>query len=816
MTWDDQIDLLARLSDSSAENIESLLKLLHPPSDLSRLRLVLRNLNETLSASQSLTQISDTLVFFDAMLVSRLVLTLYNVVENSVPMEWMDESPHQHGLINLHPEWACLILSPSHPFFKNLIYRQHLSVVLHCAATQRQRHVQLGSEIASACRNLRQIASNRKLSGLFELSADLCLNDYLSLLYEDDQSVIAGLAGIELLVRKILEGHGKSRSSGGGHQRIRQSRFEKISIDPEDSDSLGPGIVTLLLNRDESEEKEQQAKISGLHPNENKRLSGVSVRFSQKSSTAGFTAVDHVRRHRASIQHIASGNQRLPFRYAQLSAVELAVAAVGAAEAYKQAPNSPHSADSLAGLLLSLVIWLGRPVEKILTIRLYQSQTLLPKNRRDMLAYLMEEKAFAISIPSPTWKTHLNEPARKLLYDIGQAQPVRLDDVIIVTCPVKLHAQFARCQINRDSQKGRNFINVFPAISRNAVTASFSKMISMLNRANQTRLTPMRLSQLLFDEVSAISTDWTDAYLVTGQSFTTTEVSAHYYSADGKYLQKLYHQAVLSMRNRCYKILGIDAQKYFDFEQKVENEGDFGGRLNIKPDLIKILVSHLKHGIRESKRQSQGEVLWREIHNSLVAYIAFWILFSTGYRAVNDLIFRLREVDWDTGFLVVSDKDDETYSNTRIVWLLPQLRDQIKRYVVHLQIMQVKVSHHGQLRAHINEILDSPEPNVPLLFFVNELGHAIKLTPHNLREHVPEFTLPMNIGRHYLRSTLRSHGCAAEYVNAFLGHWQQGQEPFGRFSSITPFELFNELAPKLELLRKEGGWTAQDGLAHGF
>ncbi|MCD8512485.1 MAG: hypothetical protein LRY63_03070 [Nitrincola sp.] len=46
-----------------------------------------------------------------------------------------------------------------------------------------------------------------------------------------------------------------------------------------------------------------------------------------------------------------------------------------------------------------------------------------------------------------------------------------------------------------------------------------------------------------------------------------------------------------------------------------------------------------------------------------------------------------------------------------------------------------------------------------------------------------------------------------------MGHWQQGQEPFGRFSSLSPEELFNSLIPVLDEIRKETGWSTQSGLA---
>ncbi|APX91771.1 hypothetical protein BWR19_01785 [Halomonas sp. 1513] len=329
------------------------------------------------------------------------------------------------------------------------------------------------------------------------------------------------------------------------------------------------------------------------------------------------------------------------------------------------------------------------------------------------------------------------------------------------------------------------------------------------------RLTPLRISQALFDEVVRCSSDWVDAYLLTGHQFTITEVAAHYYSVPAGYLVNLYHEAVLSLRNDIYQHLNVDERNYYNFNQLINNDGDHGSKLNIKPMLLVRLVRHLKHDLRSSSRLPLDEETWREVHNSLVAYIAFWLLFATGFRAVNDLVFRWREIDFDTGFLVISDKDDESMSQARVVWLLPELREQIRYYASHLAVLQSRVFYRESLHDQIEEVLSEPHSNVPLMFFISESWQMVKLSPENLRRQVPIFTLPINSSRHYLRSALRSEGIRAEVVNAFMGHAQQGQEPFGASSTLTPVEMFRELAPTLSKMRQEAGWTAQLGLADG-
>src|SRR5690606_12180239 len=126
-----------------------------------------------------------------------------------------------------------------------------------------------------------------------------------------------------------------------------------------------------------------------------------------------------------------------------------------------------------------------------------------------------------------------------------------------------------------------------------------------------------------------------------------------------------------------------------DFAQGVPNVGEHGSVLNVKPQFVVELVKHFKHELRSALRNSRGVA---EVHNALVVYIAFWILFATGYRAVNDLIFTIDELDWETGFLVISDKDDDFQSHSRIVWLPPYLLAQIRLYIDHLDVLQTRVT----------------------------------------------------------------------------------------------------------------------------
>ncbi|WP_404471789.1 hypothetical protein LG301_14125 [Vreelandella venusta] len=818
---------MAKLTGVELSCLEGVFALLKAPDDLTHLLLVLENVNRALQAVQGTQKIREDLddatekkeekdLFHYLPVITQIIAVLKEGDLESCPETWLDQSGKQRGIINDHPEWAMLILTSDAECYGNDAYWQHMGVVVACSAVQRKRHqARIGSEITAACRDIRTIANGKKPLGLLvEVGVDTTLESYHKQYLLEGDEILEPLSGIELLVRKVLGHKGKTRDGGGGggHPARTIERHVEMS-DSDDEEHEGPEQSVQLLESAGDEQAQGRQRAAGLHPKESQTLRAVSFTESKASPTSGFDLRDLIRRQSSRIQHISQSNQRLPFRYARLSRVELALAAKAAFELFtgRGRFDQRDNEDVYAGLLLLLMIWLGRPVEQLLKMRVYRDRCDLPKHRKDVLAFLIEEHAFVLPIPSPEWRNSLQDDAKKLLYTAGESTPALVDEVVVVASPVRMGKFISRLSLMRKSRT--KYRELFPEWRHGGIENAMRAAVSKFNRTHRMRLTPHRISQALFDEIVDHSSDWVDAYLLTGHRFTVADVAAHYYSVPAGYLETLYHDAAVSLRNSIYQHLSVEEKNYYAFRQPVQNSGDHGSKLNLKPLLLTRLVKHLKSELRAARRLQPSEESWRQTHNCYVGYIAFWILFATGYRAVNDLVFRWREIDFSSGFLTISDKDDEAMSQARIVWLLPELREQLRHYASHLEVLQARLYHRVSLCEHLEAVLSEPQPDVPLMFFISDSWQMVQLSPENLRRHVPVFTLPVNASRHYLRSALRAEGVCGELVNAFMGHAQQGQEPFGAFSTLTPVEMFRELAPVLSKMRREAGWTVQQGLA---
>jgi len=51
-----------------------------------------------------------------------------------------------------------------------------------------------------------------------------------------------------------------------------------------------------------------------------------------------------------------------------------------------------------------------------------------------------------------------------------------------------------------------------------------------------------------------------------------------------------------------------------------------------------------------------------------------------------------------------------------------------------------------------------------------------------------------------------------ELINAFMGHWGIGQEPWGKFSSSSPLELLEQISPYIDKFLEILGFEVVEGL----
>jgi len=126
--------------------------------------------------------------------------------------------------------------------------------------------------------------------------------------------------------------------------------------------------------------------------------------------------------------------------------------------------------------------------------------------------------------------------------------------------------------------------------------------------------------------------------------------------------------------------------------------------------------------------------------------------------------------------------------------------DQLQHYLRHREAIV------GRLKLYLQQQWDSP------FLFLDTYGHPKQVTPKRLQEHLDwPGSPPLNINRHYLHTHLKEVGCSAELVDACMGHWDAGQEPWAKYSTFCPHEYREHISSAIELMMQRQGWRAIEG-----
>jgi hypothetical protein len=208
-------------------------------------------------------------------------------------------------------------------------------------------------------------------------------------------------------------------------------------------------------------------------------------------------------------------------------------------------------------------------------------------------------------------------------------------------------------------------------------------------------------------------------------------------------------------------------------------------------------------------------------HNAYTSYCVMMIGFATGYRVVRDPFYSETEIDDETGFLVISDKDSDDYYNSRLVYLPMLCRKQITHYSNYKKLLAEKlILTNPELSKGLIQPIDykwsktiTSNQDLPFFFFLKGSYKQQSVRPllmHEMTEWITD--LPLNANRHYLRTHLRELNVPGEFIDAFMGHWEFGQEPYGKYSSLSPLSYIEILKKPIEILLNKADWVEISGI----
>lgn len=353
---------------------------------------------------------------------------------------------------------------------------------------------------------------------------------------------------------------------------------------------------------------------------------------------------------------------------------------------------------------------------------------------------------------------------------------------------------------------------------------AINSVLSDINKQHKTRLTIKRIEWYLHNLLSRQRDgDITTAMLLTGKDDFLGSSPLHYTAVPVSSLQKLYHTCCSEIIDKHLKEMAVRCPETLPSPLQASPilhawGGTTGTAFRPRRSAVGKMIRRLRERLDFVKGSPRSLEKLIRLHNNIVRYTAVMFAFSTGFRAITSPLLPPSQIDDATGFAVISDKDSGDYYNARIVWLPPVCIKQYRLYLEHLDAFFPKLEF-LDLEAFnaLKTLLEEPRPSdrLPLFFLLTYTGTSSKITPTDLWKEIRQklqYDLPANASRHYLRSILLERGCPPELVAAYMGHWERGEEPWGRYSALSPNNYALTLGRYLIPLLEEDGWKPMSGM----
>jgi hypothetical protein len=375
---------------------------------------------------------------------------------------------------------------------------------------------------------------------------------------------------------------------------------------------------------------------------------------------------------------------------------------------------------------------------------------------------------------------------------------------------IRLPPFFTRCleQISNPLLTGQEryflikSIDPTDEISRNSALSALRNALGELNSSSGARLSLGRISSyLLFRVADSEKSDLPGAMLYFGRNEKFARTRVHYTLADTRQLSAAYRNCINTLLSKI-RVPGL-----FDAADSVGGKDYLGTPFCPKVETVQKLAEDLRAKLNDKS------LTMVQRHNYFALYTSMLISYGTGYRAIHDPSFREVEIDPKRGLGVIADKGTANY-RTRYVYLAPVVLEQIRFYRKHMQTLY---NHLGVINPSLFDLVKTNDcAGLPLNLFLlaGDFEPLELLSPRKAREILKDefkYTIALNAGRHYLKYHLIKAGCSPELVEAQLGHWEAGQEPWGPYSNLDPLDFVQQLAVYIPGILMDSGWVAVDG-----
>jgi hypothetical protein len=602
----------------------------------------------------------------------------------------------------------------------------------------------------------------------------------------------------------------RSRNSSSFRTNRRLSSEIAVPDDEYDSDSRRPTerwVTVLDLASDLTQEQILDLDISpeelgDTHDVYLAEQEGPALDFRQMAVTSAIAA-------RGQLRHLQMSHQLLPWQYSQLTIQEVGNLLRRCNEAYeaiRDLATWDQSQFRTAELLclIHTMLWTSSTPDRAWNLRVFTGivspdlKTQL--SREGVLLFELNERHWHVPALLPPYESTIEDTEKQAhsLEEFFSLPDIAGTGTLLQELLNRVQSRWPSPEpgaqpLSRQEGDAQGSSRVD---GRYLFAGEFEEYKSDLNAwlnadGSTTRVTAGRIGSFLFGRILANSGDIMAAVLTTGRDHPLARTQKFYSTYEIEELQRRYTTAAKTAFEQagCTANPTPPAQAGKICEVQ---KGYVGARLCATKDAVELAIKRLKEGIQKTLpiMDLSGAIAF---HNLFTLHTVMLFGYGTSMRAIRTPYLGLEQVDPDTSFVLISDKDDDSHNKTRLAWVPKIVADQMRCYADHCSAV---ASDNLELR-------NWPDP----CFFLEPNGSPASVRPKSITDNMrPFLALPPNAHRRFMRRELLCAGCPPEMVNVWMGHAFQGEEPWGPHSSFSFAEYRSVLGPKLEKILEDLGW----------
>ncbi|WP_342619416.1 hypothetical protein [Rhodoferax sp. GW822-FHT02A01] len=362
--------------------------------------------------------------------------------------------------------------------------------------------------------------------------------------------------------------------------------------------------------------------------------------------------------------------------------------------------------------------------------------------------------------------------------------------------------------------------------SKEELERYFSLLLNSINAKYKVALSAHRLQNTMAEHISTLApNDPVLACYFTGAP-PNSHMPAVYSAVPENRIQQLFIQA-WERYSVALKEDDWDGSRNFELPSLIDFNHQFVGSMQVpQNEMVKSTVHDLLTRLNADIANPGVSISRR--HNSYTAYVCFMLLVLTGIRSLTTLLPGAMDVDWKSGICFASEKDNSRYSEARLVYMLPLVVEQLQSYLQHVRQLrkylvangsealvkldarheEIKLSNH--IRPDRSADLNSIDGVAPMVFMLGESGSTmIEVKAKQLQQYMGDkWSMRIGATRHFIRTALLLGGTSGELIDALLGHWIRGAEPWGVYSSLPPRIWKSELKSRIDQMATQLGFKA--------